>query len=438
VFRSVSSVPSRKARRTLIALLGAFSLTLPVVTTASHSAALLDLDAARPLAKHDASRLVVPRAPSAEALATMSARWDAQPPIAWSEIALEAIAKYRLNPLRAARLLAHLHAALHDAWLQCAPREDDARCPRIAQHVAAARVMQHFVPAETPGRFMSLAVSALAAMPAASSHQTALEYGAVAAWGAILRSLDDAADRSLEAPSRPPARPGTWRPTPPLFAINPTERGAPLWRTWLLTGGNEVQPPAPLAYGSAAFVAEMREVLDVNRRLSADQKRIADEWNLDLGTASPPGVWNRHAIRIARAHQLDAAATTRLLAALNVAMFDALVACWTAKLRWWSERPVLEVRERLDASFEPYIVTPPFPGYVSGHASASGAAAQVIAARIPAARDEVMAMAAEAALSRLYGGIHVRSDNDEGLRLGLEVGRLVVERLDARTHSISR
>lgn len=198
----------------------------------------------------------------------------------------------------------------------------------------------------------------------------------------------------------------------------------------MLRAGDEILPPPPLAYGADAYVAEMREVWTVTRSLTARQKRIAEEWNLDVGTATPPGVWNRHAMRLAASHNLDPLATTQLLTDLNLAMFDALTACWNAKLKWWTERPITEIRERFDPAFEPYLVTPSFPGYVSGHASASGAAAYVLAARIPKVRPEVMAMAEEAALSRLFGGIHVRSDNDAGLRLGLEVGRLAIERMD--------
>lgn len=366
----------------------------------------------------------------------LSARWGMYPSLAWNELALQGIEKYRLNPLRAARLLAHLHAALHDAWVHCAQAQGGPRCVRIAQHAAAARVMQHFLPEETPGRFMSLAISALASMQlrdADSQDRQALERGKTAASAAVLRAFADGADRPMFAPQRPPPQPGTWRPTPPLFAINPSEQGAPRWRTWLLKSGDEVRPPPPLAYGSPQYVAEVREVQEVSRSLTEAQKKIADGWNLDVGTATPPGVWNRHAMKLIRERELGMESATQLLAEINLAMFDALVACWSAKMQWWTERPVTEVRERFDPSFVPHVATPPFPGYVSGHASASGAAAFVLGARIPEIKDEALAMAKEAAMSRLYGGIHLRSDNDEGLKLGLEVGRRAIERLDAQS-----
>ena len=82
----------------------------------------------------------------------------------------------------------------------------------------------------------------------------------------------------------------------------------------------------------------------------------------------------------------------------------------------------------MDPDFLPYLLTPPFPGYVSGHAAASGAAAEVLAAFFPERAAELQEWAEEAAMSRLYGGIHFRSDNTEGLRLGRAVGRRVIER----------
>ena len=115
-------------------------------------------------------------------------------------------------------------------------------------------------------------------------------------------------------------------------------------------------------------------------------------------------------------------------------MADALVACWQAKFEHWSVRPVNVIREKLDPDFLPWLFTPLFPSYVSGHAAVSGAAAEVLAAFFPAQADEWRAAADEAAMSRLYGGIHFRSDNEEGLQLGRRVGRRVLERSLGRDH----
>ena len=71
----------------------------------------------------------------------------------------------------------------------------------------------------------------------------------------------------------------------------------------------------------------------------------------------------------------------------------------------------------------PHVITPAFPAYVSGHASVSGAAAQVLSTFFPQKQNHFLSLAQEAADSRLYGGIHFRSDNEEGLKLGLKVGK---------------
>ncbi len=77
------------------------------------------------------------------------------------------------------------------------------------------------------------------------------------------------------------------------------------------------------------------------------------------------------------------------------------------------------------------ITTPNFPTYTSGHSTISAAAAAVLAEVFPAERDYFIQQSEEAALSRLYGGIHFRHDNEEGTRVGTEIGARVVERMQA-------
>jgi len=76
----------------------------------------------------------------------------------------------------------------------------------------------------------------------------------------------------------------------------------------------------------------------------------------------------------------------------------------------------------------PYITTPPFPYYVSGHATTSGAASEVLAWFFPAEASRLRAAVEEAAVSRLYGGIHFRSDNEAGLELGRKIGQVALRR----------
>jgi membrane-associated phospholipid phosphatase len=96
-------------------------------------------------------------------------------------------------------------------------------------------------------------------------------------------------------------------------------------------------------------------------------------------------------------------------------------------------RPVTVIRERFDPNFLPHLITPPHPSYVSGHSSVSGAAEVALAAFFPERKSELHAYAEEAAMSRLWGGIHYRSDDDEGLQLGRRVAERVMKQALAAT-----
>ena len=121
-------------------------------------------------------------------------------------------------------------------------------------------------------------------------------------------------------------------------------------------------------------------------------------------------------------------ASARVFAALNTAQADAFIACWDAKFTYWSERPVTAIRRELDAKWLSYITTPPFPSYVSGHSTTSSAASEVLSAYFPGSAQDLRAWAQEAAVSRLYGGIHFRSDNEAGLALGTKVAGIALTR----------
>ncbi len=210
----------------------------------------------------------------------------------------------------------------------------------------------------------------------------------------------------------------------------PLEPLAGTWRTWNLRSGSQYRPGPPTAFGSAAYAAETREVYDVGRSLTDEQKRIADFWADGPGSVTPPGHWNLIALDLVRDARLSERAAAEVFAALNTAQADAFIACWDSKFTYWSERPVTAIRRELDPTFSPYITTPPFPSYVSGHSTTSGAASEVLARAFPRDARELRAQAQEAAISRLYGGIHFRSDNDAGLALGKKVAGAAIARYD--------
>jgi hypothetical protein len=330
----------------------------------------------------------------------------------WIELELEAIASHRTNPPRASRALAHLSRAMFLAALAGGPARDDA----VAG--AASTVLVHFYPDKAHS------IDALARQ-LADVNSRAFAGGRLVGRLLIARANSDGADAVWTG--SPPREPGSWVPTPPAFTYPPLEPLPGTWRTWNLRDGSQFRPGAPPAYGSPAFEAEVDEVYAVSQTLTAEQKRIADFWADGPGTVTPPGHWNRIALDALGAAQLSTLPASQLFSALNTAQADAFIACWDAKYTYWTLRPITAIRRLIDPTWLSYIPTPPFPAYVSGHSTTSAAASTVLAALFPNRADELSAMAEEAAVSRLYGGIHFRSDNEAGLELGRRVGEVAVQ-----------
>jgi hypothetical protein len=332
----------------------------------------------------------------------------------WLELELEAIASHRTNPPRASRALAHLSSAMYLAAVQGGSGREDA----VAG--AASTVLTYLYPDE------SARVNALAAQ-LASPGSSAFARGTQVGQLLVARAKSDGSDAVWTGTA--PEGPGYWAPTPPAF-LPPLEPLAGTWRPWNLSSGVQFRPGPPPAYGSPAFQAEMLEVYRVSLSLTAEQKQIANFWADGAGTVTPPGHWNLIGLDLVRGKNWSTLRTTLLFAALNTAQADAFIACWDAKYAYWSLRPVTAIQRVIDPAWLPLIVTPPFPAYVSGHSTTSGAASTVLSAFFPSHAHDLDAMAAEAAVSRLYGGIHFRSDNEAGLELGRRIGAVAVEAFD--------
>lgn len=356
------------------------------------------------------------------------------PPVMWTEVVLRLVVKYQQNPLRAARALTYLHASIHDALILGSQAGLDSETQAISAHGAAAKMLAHLYPHEPLGRFGAMGRLAVAEVAGGSNIALAnvekgWRLGEAAALTGIERTDRDGADRGWDPKDRPAMAPGIWQAAAPLNIYKPLEPLAPHWRTWVLEDASEPRVPPPVSYDSPEYWDEAAQVQAVALRLTAEQKHSADAWNLDKGSTTPAGVWNLKAVERARTEQLTPAQAARLFAALNVGMMDALIACWKVKYTYWTERPITAIRAKYDPAFLPYLITPPFPGYVSGHASVSGAAAEILSAFFPEHSSAFHGAAIEAAQSRLYGGIHFPSDNQQGLKLGAQVGHKVVRRI---------
>lgn len=312
------------------------------------------------------------------------------------------------------------------------PRGSSYPSDRAAIAGAAARVLGYLFPEYPAGRWDLIArrqarlrVVSGASFP--TDERAGLTLGRRIGEMVIARARRDGRD-TLHWDGRRPRGVGTWRP-PPGSLARPVQPVAGNWRPWVLKNGSELRPPAPPAYGTPRFAAEAREVLRIGNRLTEEQKRIALFWASGQGTSLPAGFWNEIALGYAREARFDPARTTRLFALLNVALADAGSAAWDAKYAYWSPRPINAIRDLgLDQDFKPFLPTPDFPAYVSGHSTYSAAAAEVLARVFPEVASFVRAKAREAGLSRIYGGIHYAADNEAGLRLGRAVAQKVLTR----------
>ena len=171
--------------------------------------------------------------------------------------------------------------------------------------------------------------------------------------------------------------------------------------------------------------------MTIEQDLSDEQRRIARYWEGGEGTPLPAGILNGIALQLLRDHHASGPEAVRALALANVALADAGVAAWDAKYAYWNPRPENAIRDLVDPAWVPLLRTPLFPAYVSGHSTYSAATAEVLAYLFPTDASVFRDMAEEAGLSRLFGGIHYRSDHLEGSRMGREIGRQVVARARA-------
>jgi hypothetical protein len=192
---------------------------------------------------------------------------------------------------------------------------------------------------------------------------------------------------------------------------------------WMMTPAEVVreQPPAPPSTSGAQMQRELAEVKRTVDHLTREQLAIAHKWNDGAGTYTPPGHWNDIAAEYIRDARMSEVRAARTFALLNVAMHDAAVGCWSVKYRYFNPRP-----HQLDPNIETVVGLPNFPAYPSGHSTFSAAAATVLSYVFPQAASDFEAMKEEASISRLYAGIHYRSDIERGQEHGARVGGYAV------------
>jgi hypothetical protein len=212
---------------------------------------------------------------------------------------------------------------------------------------------------------------------------------------------------SLEQPPRPPMLPNFGKV-----------------KTWMMTATDVVneRPPAPPSTHSAQMQQELAEVKASVENLTRDQLAIVYKWSDGASSYTPPGHWNFIAQDYVRDAHWSEVRSARAFALLNMAMHDAAVGCWDAKFSYFNPRP-----SQLDPSIKTVIGLPNFPSYTSGHSTFSAAAAVVLSYLFPSGAASFDAARDEAAISRLYGGIHYRSDIEVGKTHGARIGEYTLK-----------
>jgi hypothetical protein len=229
---------------------------------------------------------------------------------------------------------------------------------------------------------------------------------------AIVRGKSDGSDAVWRGSI--PAGPGTWNGSNPIAPLAGT------WQPWVLTHASELHPPAPPAFDSEQVKAALAELKTFQRTPKSNHR--ATFWEVN-GGARAHALWNE----MARTKLLENGATpalsARVLAALNIALLDAGIACWDAKYAYWYIRP-----SQLDAELKPLFAPPNHPSYPAAHGCFSTAAATVLADAFPRDRDRLLAFGKEAAEARTWAGIHYRFDIDAGQELGRRVADKTLQR----------
>jgi PAP2 superfamily len=367
----------------------------------------------------------------------------------WNTAALDAIRAGRTSPPIASRSLAILHVSIYDAVNGIARTHEpylvQSEVPASASREAAASAAAHdalvnLFPAGASS-FDTLHAAILAAIPDGPHKTAGIVWGEFVASQILAARANDGSNAIVQPPGG--SGPGVWVPTPPLFL----PYLLPQWgfvAPFAMSSSSQFRPPGPPALDSQQYAADYEEVKELGAAVGStrteDQTEIALFWADGAGTETPPGHWNSIAQIIGAARGTTLEENARLFALLNIAMADAAICAWDAKYTFDFWRPVTAINfAEPELNWMSFIVTPPFPDYVSGHSTFSGAAATVLS-RFYGTEDlpftigsdflpgvyrsfpTCLAAAEEAAVSRLYGGIHFRSANEDGLQAGISIG----------------
>lgn len=255
---------------------------------------------------------------------------------------------------------------------------------------------------------------------------------------------------------------GRWVPTPPAY----TSAMEPHWnkiRPLVMDSATQFVPPAPFKFNmkdtNSPYAQQVLAVKRAVENLTVEQKHMADFWDdnpfklnvsghLMFGTKkfSPPGHWMSIIGIAAKTAHADFNTTVYAYAKTSIALFDAFVQCWNAKYKYNTLRPETAINKYMNADWQPYLQTPPFPEYTCGHSTCSSSAAESLTSVFgdnfkytdttenefgikPRTFTSFRQAADENNWARFYGGIHFHPTCLVSTEYGKKVGNLVVEKL---------
>ncbi len=265
--------------------------------------------------------------------------------------------------------------------------------------------------------------------------------------------------------------PELWVPTPPAYmdGIEPHWREI---RTMVLDSAQQFKPEPPTPFNTDPDGQFMRETMEVYEALNApdaaERVAIAKFWDCNpyvmqqtghvmyaTKKITPGGHWMAISTLVSRQDGLSMLTSSEIYARTSIALFDAFISCWDEKYRSNLVRPETVINQYVDPDWMPALQTPPFPEYTSGHSVISRAAAVTLTKLLKEdyafldTTEEIYGLPArsfdsffhasdEAAVSRLYGGIHYKPAIYNGVEQGERVGRFIAEHLITRVEGITK
>ncbi|HLO79488.1 MAG TPA: vanadium-dependent haloperoxidase [Chitinophagaceae bacterium] len=293
-------------------------------------------------------------------------------------------------------------------------------------------------------------------------YKTSISFGEAVADAVWQRATKDQYKECQGMPRYTPVdKPGKWKVTPPdyLDAIQPFWT---MMKPLVMDSSSQFKPIPPPTFSMdtvSQFYKEMKEVYDISKTLTDEQKNMARFWDDNAAAItykghmmfankkpSPGGHWMNITALSIRKKNLDWLQAAQTYALVAVSMYDAFISCWDEKFRSEFIRPVTAINESIDKNWQPFLQTPPFPEYTSGHSVASSAMAAMLTSifgdnfaftddyempyiGIQRNFPSFVKASEEACMSRLYGGIHFMSAIMNGRSQGRALGAHIVGKL---------